>query len=212
MPPSPIIIGIAGGSGSGKTTFCKKLSEAIGRDVAVINHDMYYKDLSHLHPNEKEQHNFDHPEALDNDLLLSHLMKFRKGMSVGIPEYDFSTHTRKDKLKHISPSNLILVEGITLLTDHRIRDLFNYKVFIDLEADIRFIRRLERDIQERNRTVESVVEQYLSSVKPMHKKYVEPCRKFADVIVSGNNLDKGVDSVLLIIANTAIGHRHTPDE
>jgi uridine kinase len=212
MSLNPIIIGICGGTASGKTTFCKKLSEAIGPDVAVINHDMYYKDLSHLHPNETAQHNFDHPEALDNALFFSHLIELKNGISVRVPVYDFSTHTHIGKLNHIRPSSIILAEGLTLFTNPQIRDVFDFKVFINLEADIRFIRRLKRDIKERNRTVESVIEQYLSTVKPMHDKYVEPSRKFADVIVSGTNFDKGVHSILLMIADTTIGCKHIPNK
>jgi len=197
MTNTPILIGVAGGTGSGKTTLCKKIAKRIALNVSIICHDSYYKDLSHLPVEERDQQNFDHPDALDNNLFSQHLASLKQGNSVDIPQYDFATHTRHGKVQCVEPGEVILAEGVMLFTDARIRKLLDCKIYIELDADIRFIRRLKRDIHERGRNVDSVIEQYLSTVKPMHDKHVEQSKKYADLVVSGNDLDGAIDSVVI---------------
>jgi len=185
----PIIIGVAGGSGSGKTTFCKKLIEESGQNMALICQDAYYRDLSHIPLKERNERNFDHPDAFDYDLLYQHLCILKRGEPIEVPEYDFVTHTRTGKFQLLHPEEFILFEGIMLFTYPRIRDLCDYKIFLEVDSDIRFIRRLERDTEERGRSVDSVIKQYLSTVKPMHLKFVEPSKKYADVVINGHKED-----------------------
>lgn len=183
----PFVIGITGGSGSGKTVLAEALLNELGRHkVALIQQDSYYKDLSHLEPEERTKINFDHPEAFDNDLLIEHLRRLKLGETIEKPIYDFGTHIRKMETIRIEPKNIIILEGILILVDSRLRHLLDLKVFIDADADIRFIRRLKRDVKERRRSLGSVVEQYLNQVRPMHLKFVEPCKRFADTIIRGD--------------------------
>lgn len=180
----PITIGVAGGTGSGKTTVALKVLEQVGFDrIAYLPHDAYYRDASDLPPAERARLNFDHPDSLDNDLLIEHLQQLQAGQSVEIPVYDFKTHSRLTETRHIDPQPVILVEGILIFADKRLRDLMDVKIFVDTDADIRFIRRLQRDITERGRTVESVIDQYLRTVRPMHLEFVEPSKRYADVII-----------------------------
>ncbi len=182
--PSPIVVGIAGGSGSGKTTVVHRILDQVGWDrIAYLPHDAYYKDASHLPWNERIHLNYDHPNALDNDLLIAHIQMLLRGESVQVPIYDFATHTRKSETRSVLPSPVILVEGILVFVDPRLRALMDIKIYVDTPADERFIRRLLRDIRERGRTVESVVEQYQSTVRPMHQKFVEPSKQYADIII-----------------------------
>lgn len=197
--PVPIIVGICGGTGCGKTTLCKKLSKTIGHDVSIIHHDSYYKDLSHLPIEKRAKNNFDHPDAFDNDLFCVHLSALKQGSSIEIPKYDFVTHTRIGKIEHVYPANIILIDGIMIYADLRIIDLFDYKIYVDADSDIRFIRRLMRDIKERGRSTESAIEQYLSTVKPMHDKYVEPCKEYADILISGEDLDGAIETIVGMI-------------
>jgi uridine kinase len=177
-------MGVAGGSGSGKTTVARRILERIGFDrVAYVPHDAYYHDLSHLPPAERGQLNFDHPDSLDNDLLIVHLQELQVGRAVEIPVYDFKTHSRVAETRHVDPQPVILVEGILIFADKRLRDLMNVKIFVDTDADIRLIRRLQRDISERGRSAESVINQYLRTVRPMHLEFAEPSKRYADVII-----------------------------
>jgi uridine kinase len=177
-------MGVAGGSGSGKTTVARRILERIGFDrVAYVPHDAYYHDLSHLPPAERGQLNFDHPDSLDNDLLIVHLQELQAGRAVEIPVYDFKTHSRVAETRHVDPQPVILVEGILIFADKRLRDLMNVKIFVDTDADIRLIRRLQRDISERGRSAESVINQYLRTVRPMHLEFAEPSKRYADVII-----------------------------
>jgi len=179
-----ITMGVAGGSGSGKTTVARRILERIGFDrVAYVPHDAYYHDLSHLPPAERGQLNFDHPDSLDNDLLIVHLQELQVGRAVEIPVYDFKTHSRVAETRHVDPQPVILVEGILIFADKRLRDLMNVKIFVDTDADIRLIRRLQRDISERGRSAESVINQYLRTVRPMHLEFAEPSKRYADVII-----------------------------
>lgn len=180
----PIIFGVAGGTGSGKTTVAQRILELVGADkVAFVPHDAYYRDLSHLSPDERKGFNFDHPDALETPLMVQHVKQLRAGRSIDIPVYDFKTHTRTTKTIHIEPAPIILVEGILILAEPELRKLCNVRLFVDTDADIRLIRRLRRDIQERGRTAESVIDQYLATVRPMHMEFVEPSKRHADIII-----------------------------
>jgi len=182
--PDPLVIGIAGGSGSGKTTVAESILSRVGRDrIAFLQHDSYYKDLSGLPPVQRAQINFDHPDSLETDLLTQHIASLRDGKPVSVPIYDFSTDRRTDKTFTVEPRNVILVEGILIFVEPELRKMFDVKIFVDTDADLRFIRRLERDISERGRTTESVIKQYQSTVRPMHLEFVEPSKRYADVII-----------------------------
>lgn len=180
----PVTIGVAGGTGSGKTTIANALLEQIGSHlIAYIPHDAYYKDLSHLPTVQRTIINFDHPHSLDTPLMIENVRQLQRGLAVDIPIYDFTRHVRTDKKQHISPQPIILVEGILIFAEPELRELFDVKIFVDTDADIRFIRRLKRDIAERGRTPDSVINQYLSTVRPMHLEFVEPSKRYADVII-----------------------------
>lgn len=182
--PTPIVIGIAGGSGSGKTTLANLVRERVGAFlVAYLPHDAYYKDLSDLPKNQRMEVNFDHPDSLDSALLIQHVLQLKDNQPIDLPLYDFKTHTRTRETQRIEPKPVIMVEGILIFADPELRKLMDVKIFVDTDADIRFIRRLERDIRERGRTTEIVVHQYLSTVRPMHLDFVEPSKRYADVIV-----------------------------
>ncbi len=179
-----VIIGVAGGTGSGKTTVANRILERVGtKHIAYIPHDAYYKDLSHLSREERAQVNFDHPDALDTPLLIQHLRLLRAGQAVEIPVYDFTRHTRVDETSHIGPAPIVLVEGILIFAEPDLRALFDVKLFVDTDADIRLMRRLKRDLQERGRTFDSVIAQYMSTVRPMHLEFVEPSKRYAHVII-----------------------------
>ncbi len=198
MTTSPIVVGVAGGSGSGKTTVVHRILDRVGWDrIAYLPHDAYYKDASHLPWNQRIHLNYDHPNSLDNDLLIAHLKMLLRGEPVDAPIYDFSTHTRSPETRRVLPSPVILVEGILVFVDPRLRDLMDIKIYVDTPADERFIRRLLRDIRERGRTVESVVEQYQTTVRPMHMKFVEPSKQYADIIIpEGGHNDVAMEMVI----------------
>ena len=179
-----IVIAVAGGTGSGKTTVANEILRRLGTEhIAYIPHDAYYRDLKHLPPRLRVQVNFDHPDSLETELLIEHLTALKDGRAVEIPIYDFTTHTRTPRRRHVEPARVVLVEGILVLAEPKLRDLFEAKLYVDTDADVRFIRRLRRDIEERDRSVESVCEQYLSTVRPMHLEFVEPSKRHADVII-----------------------------
>jgi len=189
--PVNLIIGICGGTGSGKTTVAKSILEAISTgDVVFIQQDSYYRNLKDLPLDYRNIANFDHPDALDNDLLVNHIRKLKAGEAVDLPIYDFRTHTRRNETLSVEPKPIVIVEGILIFADPRLFEQLDIKVFVDTPDDIRFIRRLRRDIAERGRTVESVIEQYLATVRPMHMQFVEPSKRHADVIIpeGGHNL------------------------
>ena len=180
----PILIVVAGGSASGKTTVVNKIHKVLGdEDLLVIKHDDYYLDQSHLTPEERKKTNYDHPASLENDLLYSDLLKLLQGESVEKPIYDFVTQNRKKEKELVSPKPVIIFEGILALEDERIRELADIKVFVNCDDDLRFIRRLNRDINERGRTVENVINQYLTTVRPMHHLFVRPSIRYADIII-----------------------------
>jgi uridine kinase len=180
----PLVIGIAGGSGSGKTTVAQEILKRVGADrIAYLQHDSYYKDWTGLPPNQRAQVNFDHPDSLETELLIEHIASLRDLKPVQVPIYDFSADRRTGSTFTVMPSNVILVEGILIFAVPELRRLFDVKIYVDTDADLRFIRRLHRDITERSRTTESVIEQYLSTVRPMHLEFVEPSKRYADVII-----------------------------
>jgi uridine kinase len=181
---APLVIGIAGGSGSGKTTVAQEILQRVGPDrIAFLQHDSYYKDLSGLPPTQRAEVNFDHPNSLETDLLIEHIAALRDGKSVEVPIYDFSTHSRTNRTFTVQPRRVILVEGILIFTEAALREMFDVKIFVDTDSDLRLIRRLERDIAERGRTAQSVIKQYQTTVRPMHLEFVEPSKRYADVII-----------------------------
>jgi uridine kinase len=183
-PPDPLVIGIAGGSGSGKTTVAQTILQRVGPDrIAFLQHDSYYKNRSGLPPAQSADVNFDHPNSLETELLIQHIAALRAGKTIDVPIYDFSTDSRTSQTFTVQPCRVILVEGILIFTEPELRKMFDVKIFVDTDADLRLIRRLERDIQERHRTVESVIRQYQLTVRPMHLEFVEPSKRYADIII-----------------------------
>jgi uridine kinase len=181
---TPLVIGIAGGSGSGKTTVAQEILNRVGTDrIAYLQHDSYYKDLTELPPTLRMDVNFDHPHSLETELLIKHVESLRDHQSVEVPIYDFATDSRTSRTFSVTPRGVILVEGILIFAEPELRKLFDVKLFVDTDADIRFIRRLRRDIKERGRTTESVINQYESIVRPMHLEFVEPSKRYADIII-----------------------------
>lgn len=184
MGKRPIVIGIAGGTGSGKTTVAEAIVRRIGPEhIAYIQHDSYYKDQSHLPMEERVRVNYDHPEGLDTELLIRHLQDLLAGRPVEVPIYDFTTYTRTPHTRRVEPKPVILVEGILVFVEKALRELFDIKIYVDADPDIRFIRRLQRDLRERGRTLGSVIQQYLTTVRPMHLEFVEPSKRYADIII-----------------------------
>ena len=187
---TPLVIGIAGGTGSGKTTVANVILERVGaKHIAYLPHDAYYKDLRDLPPNQKAIINFDHPNSLDTELMIEQIQQLKNGHFIELPVYDFKTHSRTSQTVRIEPQPVILVEGILIFVDSILRKLFDVKIFVDTDADIRFIRRLKRDIEERGRTTTSVIRQYLDTVRPMHLEFVEPSKRYADVIIPEGGLN-----------------------
>jgi uridine kinase len=178
-----MLVGIAGGTGSGKTTVTRRILDAFERDIVRMDMDSYYRDLEHLNIEERRKVNFDHPDAFDTRLFVEHLETLRSGTSIEKPVYSFERHTRKDETITVESAPIILIEGILVLAEQPIRELMDAKIFVDADDDIRFIRRLQRDVSSRGRTVDSVVEQYLSTVRPMHHAFVEPSKRYADVVI-----------------------------
>jgi len=186
-----LVIGVAGGTASGKTTVVQAILDRVGRErIAHIQHDSYYKDLSHLPLEQRRQFNFDHPNALDTELLIQHVRELRQGHSVEVPTYDFASYCRLPHTRTVHPQPVVILDGILILSEAALRELIDIKIYVDTDADLRLIRRMERDVTERGRTVESVIQQYLSTVRPMHLEFVEPSKRYADVIIplGGHNV------------------------
>jgi uridine kinase len=179
-----MFIGISGGTGSGKTTIARAIVEAVGAEnVVLIEQDSYYRNLADMPLDERHQANFDHPDSIDSDMLVNHLLRLKQDLQVEMPLYDFKTHTRSNRIAIIEPKPVVIVEGILIFAETRVLDLLDVRVFVDTPDDIRFIRRLQRDIAERGRTVESVIGQYYRTVRPMHHEFVEPSKRHADIII-----------------------------
>ncbi|MFZ0640440.1 MAG: uridine kinase [Candidatus Acidiferrales bacterium] len=198
MAQRSFVIGICGGTGSGKTTITDRLSRALLDDgVVVLQQDHYYKDLSHLSSAERARCNFDHPNALDTPLFVEHIRDLREGRAIERPVYDFTQHRRVSETVRIESRPAILVEGILIFENEQLRSLMDVKIFVDTDADLRFIRRLARDIRERGRTVDSVIEQYQQTVRPMHLEFVEPSKRYADIIIpEGGHNEAGIDLII----------------
>ncbi|HID53529.1 MAG TPA: uridine kinase [Anaerolineae bacterium] len=187
----PLVFGVAGGTASGKTTAARAILDAVGASqIAYLPHDAYYKDQPHLSLEERAALNYDHPSSLETKLLIKHIKRLLKGKPVPVPVYDFTRHRRTEETVLVEPAPIILVDGILIFTKRKLRDLMDIKVFVDTPPDIRFIRRLERDMHERGRSLDSVVLQYLETVRPMHIKFVEPSKQFADVIIPNGGLNR----------------------
>jgi uridine kinase len=181
---SPVVIGIAGGSGSGKTTVLQQIIREFGSDpIAILDHDAYYHDLSHLAPEKRAQFNFDHPDALETDLMREHLDRLVQGEAVEKPVYDFTTHTRKDETETVEPRPVIIIEGILVLAESILEERMDIKIYVDAADDIRLMRRIRRDMQERDRSIEGILRQYERTVRPMHLEFVEPSKREADVVI-----------------------------
>ena len=195
---SSLTIGICGGTGSGKTTITDRIISALSPEsVLVIQQDHYYRDLPHLPLEERAKQNFDHPDSMDTPLLVEHLAALRQGRAVDRPTYDFTQHRRQEKTVRLEPRPAIILEGILIFENAALRELLDIKIFVDTDADLRFARRLRRDIRERGRTVESVIEQYLNTVRQMHMEFVEPSKRYADVIIpEGGYNEVGIDLVI----------------
>ena len=185
-----MIIGIAGGTGSGKTTLTRKLQETFGGDVSVLYHDNYYKRHDGMTYEERAALNYDHPDAFDTPLMVEHLRQLLAGQSIQCPVYDYAVHNRSDRTVEVRPTKVMIVEGILIFENKALRDLMDIKIFVDTDADVRILRRILRDVKERDRSLDSVISQYLTTVKPMHEQFVQPSRQYADIVVleGGHNL------------------------
>lgn len=204
----PLIIGVAGGSGSGKTTVVEHIINAIGEEnILLIQHDSYYRDLKHLSFEERAQQNFDHPSSLETELMIRHIQALKEGYQVEIPIYDFSKHIRKEETRLAEPKEIILIDGILVFTEKELRDLMDIKLYVDTDDDIRLLRRIQRDIVERDRELEHVLSQYQKFVRPMHLEFVEPTKRYADIIIPHG----GENKVALDMVNALIQERLNSD-
>jgi uridine kinase len=205
-----MIIGICGGTGSGKTTIARKIVEAVGRsNVVLVEQDSYYRNLSDMPLDERHQANFDHPDSIDSDSLVDHLKRLRQGLPVNMPIYDFVTHTRSDEFEVIEPKPVVIVEGILIFAEKRVLDLLDMRVFVDTPDDVRLMRRLRRDITERGRTFERTLEQYERTIRPMHFEFVEPSKRCADIIIpEGSNTGVTVEFLCSMVREKLMGERN----
>ncbi len=211
--PKPIVFGVAGGTASGKTTVARGILEDVGAaQIAYLPHDAYYRDNSHLSFEERTQINYDHPDSLETKLLIRHIKQLLDWEPVAMPVYDFTTHRRTEETVLVEPSPIILVDGILIFTKRKLRELMDIKVFVDTDADVRFIRRLQRDIQERGRTLDSVIHQYLDTVRPMHLKFVEPSKRHADVIIPNGGMNRVAREMVVARLFRMLPHREEETE
>ena len=196
-----MIIGVAGGTGSGKTTLAENIARAFGDRVAVITHDSYYRAQNDMSYEERCRQNYDHPDAFETDLLCEHLEALCRGESIDVPIYDYTVHNRSDKTKRVEPRAVVILEGILIFCDERLREKMDLKIFVDTDADERILRRIARDTKERGRSLDSVIEQYLTTVKPMHDAFVEPYKRYADVIVPGGGSNPAALDMIITRVN-----------
>jgi uridine kinase len=197
----PLMIGVVGGSGSGKTTVTRAIYDMPGVDAAFIDQDAYYRDLGHLPLEERKRVNFDHPEAFDTELLIRQLSELLAGRSIEKPTYDYAMHTRAERTEPVEPKDVILVDGILLFADHRLRPLFDIKIYVDVAEDVRFIRRLQRDTAERGRGMDDVIRQYLATVRPMHLEFIEPTKRYADIVIPEGGFNRiGIEMIQARVA------------
>lgn len=209
-----MIIGICGGTGSGKTTLARRIIEIVGREkVILVEQDSYYRNLADMPLDERRQANFDHLDAFDNGMLVNHLKRLKQGQPIEMPIYDYRNHVRSDEFDHLEPKPVIIVEGILIFAEPLVLDLLDVRVFVDTPDDIRFIRRLQRDITERGRTIDSVIAQYFATVRPMHHEFVEPSKRHADIIIpEGANTDIGIEFICSKIREEISGKSHKEKE
>ncbi|MEF2291971.1 MULTISPECIES: uridine kinase [Virgibacillus] len=214
MHHQPVVIGVAGGSGSGKTSVTRSICQRfLEQTILVIEQDYYYKDQSHLPFEERLNTNYDHPLAFDHDLLVEHMHKLLSGETIDKPVYDYKMHTRSQEIIQVQPKDVIILEGILILEDPRLRDLMDIKVFVDTDADLRIIRRLMRDIKERGRTLDSVIEQYVHKVRPSHLQFIEPSKRYADIIIpEGGQNHVAIDIMATKIENILLKHSNKFNE
>ncbi len=200
--PLPVTIGIAGGTGSGKSTIADAIQKEVKQDITIITQDSYYKSFESMSLKERSKINYDHPQSLDNKLFINHIHSLKKGVPINMPIYNFETHLRTEKKIPQKPTKIIIVEGILLFENPKIRELLDIKIFVDTDADVRILRRIERDIKERGRNLESIIKQYRATVRPMHIEFVEPSKRFADVIIPEGGFNKiGIDMIIAKILN-----------
>lgn len=207
-----MIIGIAGASGSGKTTIANKIYSALHKDAVLITHDSYYKNHPHLNLEGRASMNFDHPDSLETDLLIEHLKKLRNGEIIEQPQYDFTIHQRKDEMIEVHPVSVILIEGILIYTDSRLRDLMDIKVFVDTDTDICLLRRIKRDVENRGRTLRSVMDQYINTVKLMYHEFVEPSKRYADIIIPEGGYNEVANGIIITRAQAIIDNKKKNEE
>ncbi|MBN1326675.1 MAG: uridine kinase [Candidatus Cloacimonetes bacterium] len=200
--PYPVVIGISGGTGSGKTTIADIIMDEIRDNITVITQDSYYSSFTHLTLEERHKINFDHPDAFDIDLLIEHLIKLKKNEAVDMPTFNYITHLREEKTVHKNPAKVIILEGILIFENQRLRELMDIKIFVDTDPDIRILRRIIRDMKERGRTLKSIIDQYYTTVRPMHIEFVEPSKRYADVIIpEGGSNSIAIDMIITKIKN-----------
>jgi uridine kinase len=205
--PRPITIGVAGGSGSGKTTVARVILDRIGADnIAYVPHDSYYKDLGNLPREQRATINFDHPDSLDGDLFIAHIQALQRYETIPMPVYDFAADSRTDEVREVQPHRVILVEGILIFADARLRELFDVRIFVDTDDDVRFIRRLQRDIAERGRSLDSVIQRWMETVRPMHLEFVEPSKRYAHIIVPEGGLNEVAMDMIVARVEGMRGH------
>lgn len=205
----PLVIGIAGGTGSGKSTVSKAILDSIPeRNVAIIEQDCYYKDQSHLPAEGRVNVNYDHPLAFDTELLIEHIEKLIKGQAIEKPQYDFTVHNRKKQTLKVEPKDVILLEGILILDSPKLRELMDIKIFVDTDADVRIIRRIVRDMRERGRSLESVISQYLNIVKPAHNEFCEPTKRYADIIIPEGGYNKVAVDIMVTKVKSIIEQKY----
>ena len=208
----PLVIGVAGGSGSGKTTVVRKIIESVGENsINLVQHDAYYRDLSHMNAEDRAKQNFDHPASLQTELMVRHVQALKKGFAVEIPKYDFSNHVRKTETWTLRPRKVVLLDGILIFSEKSLLDLMDIKIFVDTDSDIRLLRRLQRDILDRGRTLESVIKQYERYVRPMHLEFVEPSKRHADMIIPRGGQNKIALEMITARINFELTNRRLGD-